>query len=523
MKASSSWRFIVFFNIVAGMLLLTELTFRYYADEIAGDYLKQTFQKQTKGKYQLQYDDWTVGLLGGNTSFENLQITPVDTLMKETKAFIKFKKVALNGLSYYTLITKKGELFNSLKITKGWASVFSNKQLKSDTAKRFQVPAKLQQMELGKIEVDSVQVRTYQQDSTGKKLLAQAIVNVSLQDIAYHNEEGKLVPFLAKGVEMKANDIMLYDFSDAYTLSVDSIGISTHDSTLWVNAFALKPIYGEQEHSARKGISKDRIDLELGAVRGHGVEVDSMLYGHYMLRRLELDSVNLQVFKNKQFPVNGKFKKLPQQLLRELKSKVRIDTLQVRDTYAAYEELTKNSSIAGKVFFTNLQLTATNVSNIEANNPVIQLDAKTRLMGEGTCDIHIQMPVYNPENRFEVKGTLGSMDLKTLNRALNPLAMMEVEMGSLHKMDFGFSAVETVSNGWMDIQYENLKVKLLRKKDKDTNKFLTKIANIFVKKDKEESKHSKIKFKRDQSKSFLNYCWKSILSGIKDASVADLN
>lgn len=71
----------------------------------------------------------------------------------------------------------------------------------------------------------------------------------------------------------------------------------------------------------------------------------------------------------------------------------------------------------------------------------------------------------------------------------------------------------------MKMKYDDFKFNILRKKSSKVNKFLTAIGNIFIKDgDKntnpEGFRYGDIEAERDPTKSFFNYLWINVKSGV---------
>lgn len=154
------------------------------------------------------------------------------------------------------------------------------------------------------------------------------------------------------------------------------------------------------------------------------------------------------------------------------------------------------------------------------------LYASALLMGKGRVDATFQFPV-DGSGLYRAKGKMSEMELHHINQILENLGHIKIETGKLNEMRFTFDYTDTKSLGSLQINYDDLKIIGLNSdKEASKNEFKTFVINTIVKNDKDENtERSKrtgtIEFERDQQKFIFNFWWKSVLSGIKSAVLAD--
>ena len=91
----------------------------------------------------------------------------------------------------------------------------------------------------------------------------------------------------------------------------------------------------------------------------------------------------------------------------------------------------------------------------------------------------------------------------------------------LNKLKFDFQYTDLRSAGTLEIDYEDLRITSLKKKNDDTNEIKTLFINAFVKNDKTRLSLSKLKrtgnidIERDRKRYIFNVWLKSILDGLK--------
>lgn len=131
--------------------------------------------------------------------------------------------------------------------------------------------------------------------------------------------------------------------------------------------------------------------------------------------------------------------------------------------------------------------------------------------------------LFHPRGRFDVAGTIGSIDGQALNTLAEPMGPASIEEGRLNGMTFKLHGNDHSMNGSVKMLYENLDVAMLEKDKGATEtdkKFLTSlIANIVIKnsnpKGDDEIRVQEVHLSRDINRSLFNLCWKTIFKGIQ--------
>ena len=100
-------------------------------------------------------------------------------------------------------------------------------------------------------------------------------------------------------------------------------------------------------------------------------------------------------------------------------------------------------------------------------------------------------------------------------------ALAEIKSGNVNSLMFSAQANDTYAFGNLNFGYDNLKILLLKNgKDGKEKGLLSFLANTFVVKSanplNDKFRAGEMNFKRDKTKSILNYWWKTVLSGLKD-------
>lgn len=255
------------------------------------------------------------------------------------------------------------------------------------------------------------------------------------------------------------------------------------------------------------------------------VENNSLVVGN-----LTIDTANIEVYRNKTLPEPPyKYKPLIASLLRDMKVSIHVDTLIINQLNVTYEEKVKPSVEPGKIMFTNLVALATNISNDSSKlqkNKILNLDAQANIMAKVPTTINVKFDLLSEDDAFTMKGNLEPFSAETLNPMIEGVLPTSIKSGEVNKMLFEFNADETVANGWLDFQYEDLKVEVFDKDEQGKQSPLASMAvNTVVSNNNIPGKNSfekgSIHFKRIKDRFIFNYWWNSLKSGLKDVILSD--
>ena len=137
-------------------------------------------------------------------------------------------------------------------------------------------------------------------------------------------------------------------------------------------------------------------------------------------------------------------------------------------------------------------------------------------MKESPLNVDWSLNVLDKSDGFNIKGRILNFDAQKIVLFTKPY-MNVTTKGILNEVYFNFTGNDVNAKGDFAIKYDNLKVQIYRKNDREkVNKFLTALGNLFVKNDtKGELKSAEVELDRIQEKSFYNFLWRSIAEGLK--------
>ncbi|MEI6886068.1 MAG: hypothetical protein WCO02_16370 [Bacteroidota bacterium] len=343
------------------------------------------------------------------------------------------------------------------------------------------------------------------------------------------NQEGKPgVPLFnaadisisAKGMDFILNDSL-------YTAGFKRVSLSTGKKNLRVDSISLKPNFSREEFYKVLGYQMDIFTLSMNRIELYNLDFQKLVSQKSIYARsVAISNPVTEVYRDKRVPgrkLNKKY--LFPTLIRNIPITLTIDTIKFNNGRARYEEQTGDEP--GHVFFSRMNVVVNNLTNDSAalkKNRIMSVDGNSRLMDKGHAQAHFRFDLVNPRDSMWWFATIDSVDLREINPMLTKLLPVRISHGFLNKAKITMvNANDATAVGNIQVNYRNLYIQLdLFAKGsfkKIKNELLTDVANAFLPDDNPDYngrfRDGIIYFKRDTTKAFFNYIWKSTLSGLK--------
>lgn len=289
---------------------------------------------------------------------------------------------------------------------------------------------------------------------------------------------------------------------------------------LSLDSFAYSPASDRDAFIAAHPFQTDYIRLHTGRIRLYGFNPavylrDSLLQAE----RIIIEEPAIHVYRDKRPPFKaGIIKPLPVGMLQRIPFRLSVDTIQLRNMYAQYEELSNKTNQAGSIAFTRL-----NASLFPVRNYDLQEQDSLRLLAEAWLldSIPVRLRMHESYRDtlagFLMNVELSPADLTLLNPVLEPMASIRLPSGHMDTLSFQAVGREHLSLGEMQFYYNNLKVQFLKdgKESRHTlfDGLISFIANHFVIRNRNTHRKGIIYFPRSRDRSIFNYWVKITLSG----------
>ena len=489
--------------------------------------LQEVIENDLPASITLTYDDLIIDSWGGHAQMKNAYVS-LKSRDSVAGSRVENATVKLEGFNHWDYFKNGNINFREISIHADTLLYypFKGKKPKADSntstdsienpinAKNLDRSFNIERFDLV---TEFIQI---QDASTDSLLLKTAHFSLHLENITPTITETITRPFNYKRIAV-SSDSLYYKLSEFDVLKIARI--DWDGTELSLNDLELKTVLSRSELSKQLTTERDHNTLFIKKLT-----IDSLRYGHNANEKLYFDAAALQlinpdfqVYRDKRLPDSQEFKSLYSRKLRELNFDLMVDSVLIKDGKITYEEKVKTTTQAGKLIFSNIDASITNLGNTYAlGTKKTQIAIDALFMNQGPLHLDWEFDVQNTNDAFSVRGSVKNLPVDKLDSFTEPNLGVSME-GTLHETFFTIDGGNLSSRISMKMKYDDYKVQIINQ-EKQKKKWLTStLANLLISK---TSKREDTGFKegqgevtRDTTKSFFNYLWLNLKEGMLKA------
>jgi len=257
-----------------------------------------------------------------------------------------------------------------------------------------------------------------------------------------------------------------------FVLGATDIRADSRDSVFSIGTLELIPTLEPMGFFGRLPVRGDWIELSAGPVLMEGLDFRRYVKrGSAHIRLIDVDSLDLHVYSNINMDWGPSLRPCQFHMgFAEIPVPLRVDTIRASGALIRYSELSKGSERPGVLTLEDLDGTIVNLTN-DAGRMTYQTPAvahvTAKLFGEGRMEATLAYPLLSPTVDFNIHGSVGPMDLATVNRFATNTAGLEVERGELDSLWVRFEVRDGHASGRIQMEYRDLDFRLI---DRNTGK-----------------------------------------------------
>ena len=508
-----------------------------HKNEIIKKELKKAIARSNEGFYKISYDSMKVDEEAGSLSVTNMKLS-YDSLKWREKNLPMLFTIGIPSLSVVGVKTKKAlldkeiigrklEIKNpiiDLEYTyKGEDSI-----RKVPTAAIYrEVLSNLDMIQIDSVLIKNAQVRTSNK-RTGKTIFHVGDIDLSLMDLRVDSLSLKdSSRFLfSKSMTINVARIAWPSPDKLYSFQAENIMLRSAASDLSIGQVAVIPKLGENEFVNSIPTQDDRLDFSFRNILLSGVDIQRLQDEYLEAETMTIGGSSFKIYRDLARPRDKKNRvgQYPHQVIDDIPLRFTIRKVNIRNSFIEYKERNQITRQPGKVQFYNVNGTITNFTNDKrAANKVMRAVINSSFLNKTPLKTTWAFYLFHPKGRFDVAGTIGTIDGQALNALAEPMGPATIEEGRFNGMTFDLRGNNYSMDGNVKMLYEDLDIALLEKDKgatKTDKKFLTSlVANFIIKKSNpkgdDEVRVQQVHLSRDVNRSLFNLCWKAIFKGIQ--------
>ncbi|MDB5245696.1 MAG: hypothetical protein JWQ40_90 [Segetibacter sp.] len=452
----------------------------------------------------------------------------------KNKGFFKSKLegISLKGISWTGPVENSDLTIGVAALERGELETLSDKKSdkkKTANKKSLILTGWIKTFSLTELKLKSL---TFVSKSSGAKKKTYTVKNNSfiIKDLLIDREtllDESLVN-RTKEIDIKNEEINLTSEDQLYNYRFEGLTLNTLSKRITIKSIKILPRLNEADFARKMKVQSDRFDAKFNNIECSRVEFEKLLKGEIVIDNLITSGNSINIFHDLSYPVDtiskqGKRATYPHHLLYDLGFPIKINKVIAKKTYIEYKEKNPASQSSGRVRFSNTSFTIDNVSNQPTKVPgKITMDFTSTFLEKIPVSGSFVLYLDNyKKGRFMVDAEINkSFDATILSQLTQPMSMVKIEKGVVNSFRFNIMADTSISQGSLTITYDDIKVTVLKKKGNEYNKkdVLSFLANILVKNKNKAgpgARTANIVLKPDKYRSFFNFIWKSIFTGLR--------
>jgi hypothetical protein len=264
-------------------------------------------------------------------------------------------------------------------------------------------------------------------------------------------------------------------------------------------------------------------------VRVSGADFLALLEGApYRARSVLIQDPHLDVLINKDKPGarDTAAVRMPHEMMAALQGFFKLDSVRVVNGRLKYGERFDAGATPAVITFDSIQVAAEGFADSGGGAAALVVHAEGRFMNAGTVNVQMSIPVGSPQFSFRYSGSLGRMDLRSLNPWLEPSDEMRIHAGMLHKASFEIDVVSGRASGTVRAVYEGLNLSAIDGRTGSArglgDRLASFVANTFTIRGTNlpdqagAVKLGEVIYRRKRDDQFFQFVWLALRSGVQD-------
>lgn len=503
--------------ISLGVILLFGIIGAIVAQKLLTSKIENFLSNDLPENLKLKYEHLDFSLINGNLTIDNLKLTNFGKHTDTINITVQTKKVVIDGISYWGYLVNDEINLKKISIDQPDIEFFYNKLIKSKDYASSKPKGIKHNIHIGKFQIDNSSFSMFNVENDSLMLKLKNF-NLNLSDIEMDGSTvNQRIPFNFETYEISFDDFF-YVLNDYENLEIKNINVSKEK----INYQHLKLYtkYSKEQLTKMIPVERDHVDLTIEEVSFHdeefGYHNDSIFF--FKSPKVEVLNPVLNIYRDKLVADDNTIKMLYSKMLRDLKFDLTLSEVSLKNGEINYSERVKPGSDAGLISFSKLNADIKNLSNTYTVSEKTNIDVDAIFMKSTPIKVNWYFDVNNVNDHFIFKADMGSLQAQNMNQFSEANLKIKME-GELTRTYFTIDGNFQNSNIDLRMNYEDFKVIVLDKEGRDKNKFLSTVANLFIKKDSEKAldefrEGSKAAVERDKTKSAFNFIWLNVKAGL---------
>ncbi len=462
--------------LISGIVVLVLL---YISNRYAMYKIEDFIITSLQDDFELSMDEVDVNLIRGNFVLSGISIHDRSPRNGDS-VHSTIGKIQIKGLNLYWLWRSRKLIMRELSIENPQFFVDETEGEENVEAVRVTASELIKTIRLKHFKIKNGSIQYL--DSRGDTLLATKDAQVHIRDIVFNtNTKKRYVPLEYSIDEISLNRTSL-KLGRFHTFSLRSA--SMNEKEIVLNGIRFVNRYSKSAYQQYIPIRKSWFHYDATSTKITGYKLGT-LNGRTLLsaNKVHVQNPYCVVYDNDTPPESTEEQDFYSKVIRDLPFHMNVKEMAIGNGALIYEEHLREDLPIGYITLSELNGTVKHVHNLPRDTTSTVVAAKLKFMGAPSEALwHFQ--VNDTTDHFVFDASIRDLDMAALNTYLEPNMRIKTK-GDLHAMAFRFDGDADKATGEMKVDYEDMKVEVLKESDGSKHKILTALANIVVKDDKD--------------------------------------
>ncbi len=503
--------------IILGVVLFFGFVGLIIAQKMVASKIESFLSKDLPEDVKLKYDHFDFSLIHSSFKIVNPQLTSFRKNTDSIEVTVNTNRLIIEGIGFWDLLVNDEINIENIVIDQPNIEYFYKKVQKTKTDS-VNKPRSIKQ---------NIHVKNFQTENSSFSMVNVKNDSLMLKLKNFNLELTKIeidstvvnetIPFRFKSYEFSFEDFF-YVLNDYENIEVKNIAVS--NERINYKNLRLYTKYSKIQLSQMITSERDHVDLTIEEVsfddEEFGYHNDSIFF--FKSPKVEVINPVFNIYRDKLVSDDLTIKALYSRMLRDLKFDLTLSKIAVKNGTINYSEKVKPGNTAGLISFSQLNADIKHLSNTYVAGEKTTIDIDAMFMESTPIKVNWYFDVNNENDYFIFKADMGILNAENLNQFSQPNLKIKME-GELSRTFFTIEGNALKSSIDFRMNYDDFKVIILDKEGKEKNRFLSVVANLFIKKgSKKETDEfregSKADVERDNTKSVFNYIWSNVQAGL---------
>jgi len=303
-------------------------------------------------------------------------------------------------------------------------------------------------------------------------------------------------------------------------LKVFNLSLTKSTNTLSLDSLTFSPLLDRDAFMKTQEYQATHIQLQSGKINMKGIDFNQLLKDQIIsAKKTTINDIHLLVYKDKRLPFHhGITKPMLTDMLLNIKPKILVDSLLLKNGLIEYEEFNNKTQQFGQIKLSNIKGAIAGVRTFDPlPDDSLKFNIYARLLDTADLRLKYKQSYTDSLSGFNLKLIVNSVNLTALNPMLRPFASAELKSGNLDTIRMSVIGRKYIAFGVMKMYYDDLNAVYLNNGDSTNKTAVTKTLSFFANRivhTKNKKGTGEVYAERDPEKGFVNYWVKIVIGGV---------